>query len=121
LTSGIKCPIINSCARRAGTPGRCSIASRLPRWKVEAVRAIEDRQPKRSLRVTPAELRGWRLNLGWSTRQAAEEIGLKERAYKYLEQGVTSQGRPRDEIPLLYELAIAELTRRIRRRRPHAA
>jgi uncharacterized protein YfaT (DUF1175 family) len=49
--------------------------------------------------------------------RAAAELGLKERAYKYLEQGVTSAGNPRPEIPRNIELAIAELARRARRRR----
>jgi hypothetical protein len=33
----------------------------------------------------------------------------------------TSAGNVREELPLYIELAVAELTRRVRRRRPHAA
>ena len=65
--------------------------------------------------LTPAELREWRLSLDWSTRRAADELGVSERTYKYLEQGSTSAGKLRPEIPRHIELAVAELTRRERK------
>ena len=62
-------------------------------------------------KVTPSELRQWRLSFNWSTRQAAEELGIAERAYKYLEQGVTSAGNSREQIPRYIELATAAIAR----------
>lgn len=72
--------------------------------------------------MTPSELREWRQSLEWSTRRAAEELGLKsERSYKYLEQGVTSAGTARAEIPRYIELAVSELSRRMQRRKSRAS
>jgi hypothetical protein len=69
--------------------------------------------------VTPQELREWRVGLNWSTRLAAEKLGVAERTYKYYEQASTSAGNARDDIPLYIELAVAEVTRRERKRKPH--
>lgn len=62
--------------------------------------------------MTPSELREWREGLGWSTRLAAEKLGIAERTYKYYEQGESSYGTPRPEVPLRIELAVAEVARR---------
>ena len=66
--------------------------------------------------MTPAELRAWRKGLGWTTAEAARQLGTAERRYKYLEQGVTGSGRnpgrPRPEIPQTIVLAVEALTQR---------
>jgi DNA-binding XRE family transcriptional regulator len=61
--------------------------------------------------VTPAELREWRQSLGWSTATAAKELGVAWRTYKYYEQGVSSYGTPRPELPRIIERAVGDLKR----------
>jgi hypothetical protein len=67
--------------------------------------------------MTAQELRAWREGLGWSVTVAHQRLGLGRRAYDYLEDGVTSAGTPRPEVPLYIELATCELTRREKQRR----
>lgn len=37
--------------------------------------------------MTPADLKAWRKRMGWTQREAAEQLGLKTRGYQCLEYG----------------------------------
>ena len=62
--------------------------------------------------MTPDDLKQWRDEMGWTRDEAAAALGLGLRGYAYLEQGETSAGTPRQEIPRYIELATAELRRK---------
>lgn len=62
--------------------------------------------------MTPDELKQWReTEMGWTREQAATVLGVTLRTYAYLESGTTSAGYRREQIPLRYERAIADIRR----------
>lgn len=69
--------------------------------------------------MTGAEFRAWRESLGFSQKRAAEALGISVSRIADYENG-TKRGTDRPApVPLVVELACAELARRVRaRRRP---
>jgi hypothetical protein len=61
--------------------------------------------------MTPGDLVQWRWQMNWPQVKAATELGLSFRAYRYLEEGTTSRGRPIALIPRDIEVACGVLSR----------
>jgi len=57
--------------------------------------------------MTNEEIKEWRVNLGWTAKQAAYELGVSYSMYRLYETGIR-HGRP-VEIPRTVELSCAAL------------
>jgi transcriptional regulator with XRE-family HTH domain len=59
--------------------------------------------------MTASEFKEWRVAMGWSPQQAAEQLGVQRRTITYYEQGVTSSGAAQEHVPKSIALAALAL------------